>query len=356
VRASSIFSSETLDFASLRPHRAAVFALALAVWLAGLECGLRLAAPHIRHFYQADYPLRLGERIFQLERMRRQDKPPGLLILGDSTAEFGLVPHMLDDARDGCGGALCLAGPENARYLRRLVERLQSAFQAGQTRVVIGWTFLIFTGDAPLMRGFDQYLESFSLFRVMDDRARWIDRLALWRYRHALRRMIEEGPPILQPSEWVMRQGGWRSLDGTFETTPDASRQRQLDAIRETVTHARSSQTAVSDLRTALGRLKRAGCEVTVVLMPEHPDFDRMIPGAAEAWNNARKAAAALCDGQGARFIDGTQAPGLRREHFADLVHLNGAGAKAFSQWLASQIPRPNADPGAPTNNRTDSN
>lgn len=304
------------------------------------EVGARALSPHlppVDHWNQR-------EAAIEYDQMRALAASGGVEVawLGSSVAHFGFEPEEFSriTGRSAYNAALPGSGMRSiAQWSQDFVEPMLRP-----KTVIIGLTSRDLNDNGPVQaEHLDSYLNSDGRRRALgigsaaEKLERRIEEVsALVRLRQHLRRPASAVKDVRGQSALVREvalgaRGEARFPEADYPFSNDAQRQTwEREALQ------RFDMTSSMDaLRTLIDRLRAKGVRVVLVDMPVVEDlYAGFHPNGRADLLGYRRAIAGL----GAPVISVGGSAFDPDEHFVDSIHLNRAGARAFSRTLASRL------------------
>lgn len=337
---SSIFSFDTLQLKTLPWGRIAVFFLALLISVASLEAAMRAAAPHIRHFDMVNYPFQLGDTVFGVRQLTRDNPEIDFLVMGDSTIGMGVNAPLLKSLSQGQiqRSFNMGSGGLDAQRLGYFEEFVFDELGVKPKFVLIGMAVVVFNGHNPDLVEFDAKMREFGGIRSMMGDQSPIHKLALWQYRNAFRKMISTGGPYLEPSSTIMNNLGWYTFETSFDQWDKEGRGNFLQKFRDNMKLFTITPKVKTGTIHAMEAVRQRHIPAVVVLTPVYPSLldtdDDLRRALAEIHTLLESEAKA----RNIPFYDLSKMPALHDEDFFDMIHLNTKGSEKFTGELIKQM------------------
>lgn len=320
------------------------FFVTVLLCLGGWETALRLSEGRVRQLDESVFPYDMGDRLFHLREVARSGRPLDLLVLGDSMPQAGLAPPELRPALGGPDATIVsLAGmgwyPSLTADLARYA---LDTLGCRPRRVIVGFGPVALNARHPGLPALIRDLDGYPGVRMLSGSERPTDDVRIWKYRRALRRLIETGPPLTHLPEGATEVSAlWYA--GNTAIFDDLPAQQREDMFRRFVVPALDGfgmdESVTEPLRQTAERLRDAGAEVTLLSGPVYPHFADYGCDPGPALATIHREFSAMAQKEKVRYVDAETAPAAReRRFYLDPVHLNRDGAVAFSRWLAAEL------------------
>ncbi|MGH2728831.1 MAG: hypothetical protein ACRDKS_17805 [Actinomycetota bacterium] len=324
-------------------------AILIVVLVAVAEAGMRLADA------QLETPLRWHEweaqvKAGQIEMLADRGGAP-IVAVGTSTMHFAFDPVQMRTELPGAPLAYNAALPGG---IPRIMEIWTDLFVLPELRPKVlvvgvnstdlndggtqGYFYEVFA-DSPEVRrltGNSNFLEA------IDHRlSTWS---AFWRFRTLIRKPVTfynsvRGHRPLNPGDAIKPLGvdvsrRTRIVDASQAKVQGFIERRQRTWLRNFTVGGAEAHA----LRTLVQGARDRGITVVIVEMPIGDYYVRAHPQGGDDYAKFKQAIATLVADTGSIFLDASRSVAPTPDFFADFVHLNGKGAKAFTTYLGRAL------------------
>jgi len=166
--------------------------------------------------------------------------------------------------------------------------------------------------------------------------------LHLFKYRRQLRDLRFQAYALADQSvagDLGRRLGpygkGWRPGQGRWDTEAQVVDIENADIPKRDYT---VTPEVLRSLQRTINEAQQAGSQVTLIIPPHPPRFDRLMSNPETQWAEFRNAMQELTQQTGARLVDHHRHEAFGNDAFFDYTHLKNADAERYSRVLAEAM------------------
>jgi len=290
-------------------------------------------------------------KVEQMDAFARRNHRAKIVAVGASEMFFGLNPRALDDELGGGRLAYNAALPGGIPRIMELWTTKVVLPRLHPEVLLVSVNSADLNDNGPSQKDFYDFFASSPAVRHLMDTETWLERLDrrfagwsdLWRFRWILRRPADlmraiRGQTIAAGGEPVGADGvGLSQLNRRLVATPGSIRAFQRRR-RETWLKNYSIGSVESGALLRLVQSARAqGIAVVVVEMPVTKYFAAAHPHGEADLEAFHRAIDRIVSTTGSVFVDASHIAATD-DYFGGFVHLNGAGTKAFTSFIAQRL------------------